>query len=144
MLTVQMQEGYAEAIQRTATAKERRSGNDPICSVCRYSFCVTSSGKVFPCAGWQNNVIGDLRHQTVREIWETSEKIQELRKIKRSQFSQCVNCKDRGYCTVCMMWNSNENSDGDPYRINEYRCNVAAITHSKVDMALQEIYPAGE
>ena len=136
VLTVQMQEGYAESIRKTAKEKEKLTGNDPICSVCRYSFCVTANGKAFPCAGWQNNVIGDLNYQTVQDIWETSEKIHELRQIRRSCFSKCVNCKDRGYCTVCMMWNSNENSDGNPFRINEYRCNVAAITHSKVDRTL--------
>lgn len=144
VLTVQMQEGYAEAIHKTAKDKEKLTSNDPICSVCRYSFCVTSSGKVFPCAGWQNNVVGDLNYQTVQEVWETSEKIQELRRIKRSRFSSCVDCKDRGYCTVCMMWNSNENSDGDPFKINEYRCTVAAITHSKVDKTLQEKYSVEE
>lgn len=139
VLTVQMQEGFAESIRKMAKEKEKLTGNDPICSVCRYSFCVTASGKVFPCAGWQNNVIGDLNRQTIREIWETSEKIEELRQIKWSHFSQCVDCKDRGYCTVCMMWNSNENSDGNPFRINEYRCKVAAITHNKVDGTLQKI-----
>lgn len=75
VLTVQMQEGYAESIRKTAKDKEKLTENDPICSVCQYSFCVMASGKVFPCAGWQNNVIGDLNHQTVQEIWETSEKI---------------------------------------------------------------------
>lgn len=144
VLAVQMQYGYAESIRKTAADKEKLTENDPICSVCRYSFCIMASGKVFPCAGWQNNVIGDLNHQTVQEIWETSEKIQELRQIKRSRFSLCVDCKDRGYCTVCMMWNSNENSDGDPFRINEYRCNVAAITHGMVDRTLQETYPTKE
>ena len=144
VLTVQMQEGYAESIRKIARDKEKLTGNDPICSVCRYSFCVMANGKVFPCAGWQNYVIGDLNHQALQEIWETSEKIEELRQIKRSRFSKCVDCKDRGYCTVCMMWNSNENPDGDPFRINEYRCNVAAITHSKVDGILQEAYLAKE
>lgn len=144
VLTVQMQEGYAESIRKIAKDKEKLTGNDPICSVCRYSFCVMANGKVFPCAGWQNNVIGDLNHQTIQEIWENSEKIKELRQIKRLHFSQCVDCKDRGYCTVCMMWNSNENPDGDPFRINEYRCNVAAITHNKVDRILQETHTAEE
>jgi len=144
VLTVQMQEGFAESLRKSAKDKEKLTGNDPICSVCRYSFCVMANGKVFPCAGWQNNVIGDLNHQTVQEIWGTSQKIKELRKIKWSQFSQCVDCKDRGYCTVCMMWNSNENSDGDPFRINEYRCRVAAMTHNKVDRILQGKYPAEE
>lgn len=144
VLAEQLQDGYAESIRKTAEEKEKLTGNDPICSVCRYSFCVAASGKVFPCAGWQNNVVGDLNCQSVQEVWESSEKIQELRQIKRSRFSRCVDCKDRGYCTVCMMWNSNENVDGDPFKINEYRCNVAAITHSKIDRILQEMYPTEE
>lgn len=144
VLTVQMQEGYTESIRKTAKDKEKLTENDPICSVCRYSFCVTASGKVFPCAGWQNNIIGDLNYQTVQEVWENSEKIKELRQIKRSRFPKCVNCKDRGYCTVCMMWNSNENSDGDPFRISPYRCKVAAITHCKIDRIIQETHSAEE
>ena len=67
VLTVQMQEGYAESLHKIAMDRESLTGNDPICSVCRYSFCVTASGTVFPCAGWQNNVIGDLNHQTVQQ-----------------------------------------------------------------------------
>ncbi|WP_346682029.1 radical SAM protein [Megasphaera stantonii] len=138
VLTKQVQEGYAESIYKIAKDKENLTGNDPVCSVCRYSFCVTAEGQAFPCAGWQNNIIGDLNYQSVQEIWESSKKIQELRKIKRSQFLRCVDCIHRGYCTVCMMWNSNENSDGDPFKINEYRCEVAAMLHCKIDTYLQE------
>ena len=136
VLTVQMQEGYAESFSKIAEEKEKLTTKDPICSICRYSFCVSANGLVFPCAGWQNNTIGDLTHMTVQEVWETSDKIRELREIKLAQFPKCINCEDRGYCTICMMWNSNENPDGNPFRINEYRCNVAAVTHSKVNSAL--------
>ena len=31
-----------------------------------------------------------------------------------------------------MMCNSNENPDGDPYAISDFRCKVAATTHRKV------------
>lgn len=138
VLSTQMQEGYAETFRKDAQAKEKKARNDPICSVCRYSFCVNANGMVFPCAGWQNNVIGDLNHETIQEIWEKSEKIQQLRQIKWDNFPKCIECKDKGYCTVCMMWNSNENFDGDPFRLNEYRCNVASLTHKKVDYYYQK------
>ena len=137
VLTVQMKEGFAESLLKTAEDKEKLTGNDPICSICRYSFCVTAAGKVFPCAGWQNYVIGDLNRQTLREVWENSEKIKALRQIKRSRFPRCVDCADRGYCTVCMMCNANENPDGDPFKINEHRCRVAAAIHHKVDLYAQ-------
>ncbi len=136
IIDLEIKEGFAQWIYDIAQNKVLLDENDPICSICRYSFCVKTDGKVFPCAGWQNNIIGDLSSQTVKEIWELSNVVQNLRKIKRSKFSQCVNCKDRGYCTVCMMWNSNENDDGNPYQINSYRCDIAALTHQKVEKAL--------
>lgn len=132
VIKTQIQEGYGESILSAALEKEKLTANDPICSICRYSFCVTAMGKAFPCAGWQNNVIGDLNTQTVQEVWEQSEKIQKLRQIKWSDFPDCLECKDRGYCTVCMMCHSNENADGDPFRLNPHRCHVAALTHSMV------------
>ena len=135
----QLPEGYADMMREAAKEKELLTGNNPICSICRYSFCVSVEGDVFPCAGWQTNIIGNLTQQTIREIWETSEKIQNLRLIKREQFPKCVTCRDRGYCTVCMMCNSNENLDGDIFRINSYHCKAAAMIHSKVDAFFHEI-----
>lgn len=134
----QISEGYADIMREAAIEKEALTGDSPVCSICRYSFCVSAEGDVFPCVGWQTNIIGNLNRQTVREIWETSEKIRELRQIKRKSFSGCVTCVDRGYCTVCMMCNSNENLDGDAFRINDFHCKVATMIHGKVDMFFQE------
>lgn len=129
----QLPEGYADMMRKVAKEKEMLTGDNPICSICRYSFCVSVEGDVFPCAGWQTNIIGNLNRQTIREIWENSDKIQGLRQIKRDQFPKCVTCEDSGYCTVCMMCNANENPDGDVFRINDFHCKAAAIIHSKVD-----------
>lgn len=129
----QLPEGYAEAIREAANEKEQLSADHPICSVCRYNFCVSAEGNVFPCAGWQSNIIANLNGHTVKEIWENSEKIRDLRNITRNNFPQCVNCEDRGYCTVCMMSNSNESSNGDAFCINDFHCNVSAMLHKKVD-----------
>ena len=128
----ELNEGYANTIMNAAKEKEALKDNDPICSVCRYSFCVSVRGEVYPCAGWQTNIIGCLKNQTLSEIWEKSDKIKYLRNIKRKDFPQCVECKDRGYCTVCMMSNSNENQDGDAFRINEFNCKVAELKHNKL------------
>ena len=56
-----------------------------------------------------------------------------MRQIKRERFPKCVVCKDRGYCTVCMMSNANENSDGDAFRVNDFHCKVASLIHDKID-----------
>lgn len=139
----QLPEGYADIMREVAKEKELLTGDNPICSICRYSFCVSAKGDVFPCAGWQTNIIGNLNRQTIREIWETSEMIQKLRLIKRERFPKCVACKDRGYCTVCMMCNSNENPDGDAFRVNDFHCKVAAVIHNKVDAFFREVAVPG-
>ena len=129
----QLPEGYADAMRTAANEKEQLSSDHPICSVCRYNFCVSAEGNVFPCAGWQSNIIANLNGHTVKEIWENSSKIRNLRSITRGKFPKCVNCEDRGYCTVCMMSNSNENANGDAFYINDFHCNVSAMIHKKVE-----------
>lgn len=124
---------YIDTLYHLASERCEQKAEDPVCSICRYYLCVSAEGKVFPCIGWQTNVIGDLNKQTIKEVWEESEDIQRLRNIKWSSFSRCVECDNRGYCTVCMMSNSNENIDGDPFKIDSYHCEVAAMIHEKVD-----------
>lgn len=129
---------YVDYIHSQAEEKYALSAQDPICSICRYYICISADGTVFPCIGWQANVIGDLNKQSLRDIWETSGDIKKLRQIKRQEFPKCVSCEDRGYCNVCMMSNSNENSDADAFRINEYHCDVAALVHKKIDSYLDD------
>lgn len=124
---------YIDALYKLAIERCEQKAEDPVCSICRYYLCVSAEGTVFPCIGWQTNVIGDLNKQTIKEVWEESEDIQRLRNIKWSSFSKCVECDNRGYCTVCMMSNSNENIHGDPFKIDIYHCEVAEIIHKKVN-----------
>lgn len=122
-----------EYILEKVHEKRELSGKDPVCSVCRYYLCVSASGDVFPCVGWQTKRIGNLYCQTIKEIWEESEQVNVLRNTRLDSFEKCINCNDRGFCTICMMNNSNENLDGDEYRVTDFHCKVAAMIHSKVD-----------
>lgn len=129
----QVFDGYGDMMKTIAKEKEAQTANHPVCTICRYKLCVGPDGTVFPCVGWQNNVIGDLNQQSLRDIWENSPQIASLRKITRSEFPRCVTCDDRGYCTVCMMCNANENQDGNAFHINDFHCQAAAARHAKVD-----------
>ena len=129
---------YVDYMCSQANEKEALTAQDPICSICRYYICISAEGNVFPCIGWQSNVIGDLNQKSLQEIWETSNDIKKLRQITREEFPKCVSCEDIGYCNVCMMSNSNENSNADAFKINEYHCDVAALLHNKVKSYLKE------
>lgn len=125
-------------LKETAKNKEALTKDDPICSICKYFFCVSAEGDVFPCVGWQSKVVGNIKTDSIEELWKNSVELNILRSIKRQQFPKCVSCENRGYCTVCMMSNANENPDGDIFKIGEYHCQVASIIHKKIDSYLQK------
>lgn len=107
--------------------KKSLTPEDSICSVCRYSLCISETGNVYPCAGWQSNILGNLHNTRIQTIWNKSEKIKCLRKIQIKDFKACAVCKDRIYCSICMVRNANENPEGDPMIISKYHCNLARL-----------------
>ena len=133
----QLTKEYATAYSERAKEKCVLTGDDPICSICRHYLCVSVHGDIFPCVGWQPKTIGNLKDVSLREIWESSAEVKRLRQIKRESFPKCVKCENRGYCTVCMMSNSNENADGDIFKINEFHCKVAEMMRTKVEAFLK-------
>lgn len=124
---------YINSLKEIAINKESLTEDDSICSICKYFFCVSAEGDVFPCVGWQSKIVGNIKNDSIKELWEDSIEVNRLRSVKWKHFPKCVSCENRGYCTVCMMSNANENSDGDIFKIEEYHCQVASLIHKKVD-----------
>ncbi|MFP3043468.1 radical SAM protein [Treponema primitia] len=112
--------------------EKKDTGNDMLCSVCITSLCMVANGNVYPCAGWQDYVCGNLRETPLREIWENSPKVKYLRGLRKKDFPQCLKCKDKAFCAMCMVRNANENPEGDPLKINEHFCKVAALNRNIV------------
>lgn len=135
----QLTKEYATYLYDTAKEKCTLTGEDSICSICRYYLCISAEGDVYPCVGWQNKKLGNLCDDSIQNIWQNSKEISCLREIKRKSFPKCVDCKDRGYCNVCMMSNSNENLDGDPFKINTFNCKVAAMKHNSVESIIKNL-----
>lgn len=98
----------------------------PVCGVGYDNCCITANGDVYPCAGWQDYVLGNVYKQSLKEIWEDSERVKELRKITEASFPQCVDCEARQFCARCLVRNYNE-SDGDMFKINQHFCDVAFL-----------------
>ena len=90
------------------------------------------NGDVYPCAGWQAYVLGNVYEQSLQEIWEKSEKINELRKITQSAFPKCLKCEARNFCAMCLVRNFNE-SGGDMFKINDHFCKVAFLNKRLVE-----------
>lgn len=116
---------YLEQIKIEAENKNDITPDAPVCSVCTSSICIAENGNVYPCAGWQGYVVGNVKEAFLNDIWEHSEKIIYLRTLRKRDFPKCIQCPDKKFCTMCMVRNANENPFGDPLKINEYFCDIA-------------------
>lgn len=105
---------------------KERFMKQPVCGVGYDNCCITANGDVYPCAGWQNFVLGNVYKQTLQEIWEQSERVKELRKITEASFPKCIDCEARQFCARCLVRNYNE-SNGDMFAVNHHFCDVAFL-----------------
>lgn len=114
-------------LKKEVEEKKSLTMNDAVCSVCRYSFCISELGDVYPCVGWQSKSLGNLNKSTLHDIWFLSETTKTLRNVKMKDFEICANCDERIYCSVCMARNANENKLHDPMKVSEYHCTIAKL-----------------
>jgi radical SAM protein with 4Fe4S-binding SPASM domain len=130
-------ENDTEYQKKTATtdiaeAEKRDMSNDIVCGVCISPICMVANGNVYPCAGWQDYVVGNVKNTTLQEIWDNSEKVKYLRGLRKKDFPKCLKCEDKAFCAMCMVRNANENPEGDPLKINTHFCKVAALNRKIV------------
>jgi radical SAM protein with 4Fe4S-binding SPASM domain len=115
----------------TVLAQDKRE--DPVCGVCISSISMVANGNLYPCAGWQGFVLGNVTERTLRDIWENSERVCYLRGLRKKDFPQCLECADRAYCAMCMVRNANEDPAGNPLAVNKHFCDVAALNRRVVE-----------
>lgn len=104
----------------------------PVCGVGYDNCCITANGDIYPCAGWQDYVLGNVYKQSLKEIWENSERVKNLRQITQASFPQCIDCEAKDYCARCLVRNYNE-SGGDMFAINHHFCDVAFLNKRLVE-----------
>ena len=104
----------------------------PLCGAGVNDLCITVNGDIYPCAGWQDYVVGNVFKQPLKEIWENSPNLAEVRKVKQKDFPKCMTCEARDYCNMCLVRNYNE-SGGDMFKINQHFCDVAFLTKRMVE-----------
>lgn len=118
---------YLKQMEDESLKRANVSDEDNVCSVCHSSICVNERGNVYPCAGWQDYVVGNVKSMSLQEIWLHSEKVEYLRGLRKRDFPKCIQCSDREFCTMCLVRNANENASGDPLVVNAYYCAVARL-----------------
>ena len=115
-----------------AEKKKNSMPNDFVCSVCNSSICIADNGRVYPCAGWQDYIVGNVKEASLNYIWDHSEKVQYLRSLRKHDFPECIRCADKEFCTMCMVRNANESPLGAPLAVNKYFCDIAKFNKKLV------------
>ena len=108
---------------------KRTEPDDQICPVCKNSLCISNTGNVYPCEGWQSLILGNLSKQSLNEIWKGVPETNHLRNLTFRDFPQCNACLDKKFCNICLIMNTNESCSGSYTDINDFQCKVAALKH---------------
>ncbi|MBQ9935711.1 MAG: radical SAM protein [Lachnospiraceae bacterium] len=120
-------ENYRRALGDTYIKNSNSKLDDFVCSVCSSSICISENGNVYPCAGWQGYVVGNITERSLKDIWYNSPRVNYLRNLRKKDFTACMECSDKEFCTMCMVRNSNESLLGEPLEVNQYFCDIAKI-----------------
>lgn len=104
----------------------------PLCGAGINDCCIAENGDVYPCAGWQDMVVGNVYKQNLKDIWDNSEKLRTIRAVTQGDFPQCLKCEAQDYCSRCLVRNYNE-SNGDMFKLNQHFCDVAFLNKKIVE-----------
>jgi radical SAM protein with 4Fe4S-binding SPASM domain len=75
-----------------------------MCQLGTRGFVVGPFGHVRPCVV-HPEIVGNVRTESIKQIWKTSEVLRDLRNLSKRNFSQCSTCELRPYCQPCMAMN---------------------------------------
>lgn len=70
------------------------------CSAGISSLYISSSGKVYPCIalGYPELKVGDIKKESISDIWNNSKLLKKLRKFSVNDFEKCKTCKEKNMC----------------------------------------------
>ncbi len=135
---VKYNDDYRKAITELASFSSMMYGNYdnfvnlPLCGAGINDCCIAENGDVYPCAGWQDMVIGNVFEDSLMNIWNNSEKIKSIRSVTQGHFPKCLECEAKDYCSRCLVRNYNE-SGGDMFKLNQHFCDVAFLNKRIVE-----------
>lgn len=106
-----------------ADSQNKINESEPVCSVGRRTICVAQNGDYYPCAGFQNYVIGNAYQQSLHDVWQNSPELRKLRGITWKNLYHCSGCNAKKFCSVCVL--RNFNFSGNLFGIDKHFCNIA-------------------
>lgn len=95
-----------------------------VCDIGETRLYLNAKGNYYPCDTMHEYVLGNVRENTVEEIWK-GEKLNYLRGLKNRDFGACASCGKRPWCKVCPA--ANFNATGDLFKHHPSTCALAGV-----------------
>lgn len=95
-----------------------------VCDIGSARLYLNAKGNYYPCDSMHEYVLGNVRENTVEEIWK-GEKLNYLRGLKNCDFGSCATCGKRPWCKVCPA--ANFNATGDLFKHHPNTCALAGV-----------------
>lgn len=95
-----------------------------VCDIGAGRLYLNAKGNYYPCDSMHEYVLGNVRENTVEEIWK-GEKLNYLRGLKNRDFGLCATCGNRPWCKVCPA--ANFNATGDLFTHHPSTCTLAGV-----------------
>ena len=100
------------------------SSDAKVCDIGEARLYLNAKGNYYPCDSMHEYVLGNVRENTVEEIWK-GEKLNYLRGLKNRDFGSCASCEKRPWCKVCPA--ANFNATGDLFKHHPSTCELAGV-----------------
>lgn len=102
---VKQYQAAMELTDRYQPAQEPRRRGEPGDAICNAGLCSLSIdpyGEVYPCLSMRMS-LGNIREHDLRDIWDHSMQLRELRKLRmRDVCKNFDGCDDRNQCEICL------------------------------------------
>lgn len=95
--------------------------NRKLCWAGEKGISINPYGKAYACNALLAE-IGDVRKQSIKDIWENSDELKKIRMYRVNDLIGCDDCEDRKYCSFCM--GNALNETGNPLMKYQEACNI--------------------
>jgi radical SAM protein with 4Fe4S-binding SPASM domain len=102
--------------------------NSNVCSAAGDNLSITAFGDVLPCPSWNSYVLGNVKNNSLKDIWENSPKLKLIRRLNKwKNFPVCLKCNYLDNCKFCLMQNASKNM-GEMLDVDPMFCELAKLS----------------
>lgn len=124
-------DGYEKEL-RKALSRDPKPETSHLCNAGTNGLYIDTNLKVHPCPGW-DLIVGDLKSDSLSDIWNKSEKLQKVRDVVLKDFPKCAKCDIRNLCSICMAQADMEKVANDfKFEMPEYVCSMYKVIYDTI------------